>query len=93
MGENPCFTYWVVECKTEGCGSLILEVIGPCHLGRVAYLPMCRNFDVTCTGCSKTYTYSRPDVHAENILREPTSADRNSSFQDAIQPELRLGEE
>lgn len=93
MGENPCFTDWTVKCKTEGCGSLILDIIGPCHLGRVVYLPTCRSFDVACSGYMKTFTYSRSDVRAENILREPTSADRSSSFQDAIQPEPHLGEE
>jgi hypothetical protein len=87
MGENPCFTYWTVECKTEGCGNLILEVIGRCDLRRVVFLLICRDFEVTCIGCMKTYTYSREDVHPKNLLREPTLADRNSSFQHAIRPE------
>jgi len=93
MGDDPCFTYWVVDCKTPDCGTIVLDVIGPCDLRRVVYLPVCRNFEITCAGCMKTYVYSRGDVRSENALRQPISADRNSSFQAAIQPEPRLGEE
>jgi hypothetical protein len=36
--------------------------------------------------CMHTYTLDRSDVFYEDNFREPTSADSNSSFQDAIRP-------
>lgn len=93
MSENPCFTYWVVGCRTPECGTIILDVIGPCHLGRVVYLQECRDFEVTCLGCMKTYAYSRGDVSYKDIPREPTLADQNNSFRDAIQLELHQDDE
>jgi hypothetical protein len=86
MGENPCYTYWVAKCKTPGCGTIVLDVVGPCQRGRLLYLPQCEPFEVTCGACMHTHTLLRPDVFYEDNFRAPTSADSSSSFRDAIRP-------
>jgi hypothetical protein len=87
MTEQPCFTYWVVKCKTPDCGKLLLDVVGPCDRRRVLFLERCRDFEVKCSGCMKTYTYSRIEVHEENVYRAPSGFIPDRSFQAAIRPE------
>lgn len=93
MGENLCFTYWVAKCKTPGCGTIVLDVVGPCRRGRMLFLAQCESFDVTCGACMQTSTFSRSDVFYEDIFREPTSDDSSSSFQAAIRPAQHLAAE
>ena len=85
MSESRVFTYWVVDCKTQGCGSLIVGVAGPLVRHKFFFIPPCLDFEATCSGCMKTYVYSRSDLRSDDIQREPTPADRNSAFLAAVE--------
>jgi hypothetical protein len=59
---TPRFVYWAVECKTAGCGKILLDCIGP-HLDfHHPMVPMCEPFDIACAGCQATNRYSQFDL-------------------------------
>jgi hypothetical protein len=88
MAEQPCYTYWTVECKTPSCGGLLLAYIGPFDKRRVLFLPQCRPFEVICPECKNSYTYTRNDVTSKNLALEPKGFIPSQPFLEAIADHL-----
>jgi hypothetical protein len=90
MPEDPCYTYWTVECKTPSCGGLLLAYVGPYDKRRVYFLPQCRPFDVICPECKTGYTFTCNEVSSKNLTLEPHGFIPSQSFLEAIRPEAHL---
>ncbi len=56
------YTYWAVKCKTDNCGTILLDCIGLKIPYRHPIVPICENFELTCDGCKAHFTYSWRDL-------------------------------
>jgi hypothetical protein len=93
MSEERCFRYWTVECKTPGCGLLVLALIGRSNPGIVQYLRECRDFELTCRKCGRLHLYKYGDVSWKDLEVEPRADFQpDPAFLDAIRPEPHLSE-
>ena len=92
MAENPCFTYWTVECKTKDCGLLVLALIRPCRMGRIPFLERCEDFELTCKTCSRVHLYTQMDVSWKDLDQAPPRGYKGApEFLAATQMEPRQG--
>jgi len=78
------YRYWTVECKTPGCGIILLDKIGPTDPFRIPFLPECRDFAEKCSGCLAVYSYTHFDVRWRDAPLQEFRASR--PFRAATQP-------
>ena len=87
MNEETLYRCAVVECKTSGCGMLlVLEIIGrvappPSHV-QLDILKRCREFSEVCPECRQAHTYGRMDVQVKHL---PNTAPARTQRQKAHQ--------
>jgi hypothetical protein len=69
------YAYWVVTCKTAGCGLIIAKYIG-LHDGRPIYILPDEGpgwWEFECGTCNKLHTYTRDDLCATSLDFPPPS--------------------
>lgn len=65
MADEQLYRYWVADCKTPDCGTLLLALIGRYDPFRIPLLPYCADFSLTCGHCMKEYLYTQRDVRVQ----------------------------
>ncbi len=56
------YRYWAVTCKTPGCGTILLDCMGPDRPYHFPAVPPCQDFDISCGGCKTTFRYTQLDL-------------------------------
>ncbi len=68
------YVYWVVDCKTPGCGSpILLYFLGPDSPSVTHVLQAPDTIEVKCMSCRQTHTYRRDEIHTK--IGSPPPAD------------------
>ena len=94
MSDESCFTYWTVECKSQGCVVLVLALIGPCRKGRIPFLGHCNDFELTCKTCGEAHVYAQTEVSWKDLDQAPPAGYKGApEFLAATQMEPRPGHE
>lgn len=60
------YVYWVVDCKTSGCGNyVLLFFLGPDNPSAAHRLEAPDSLEVKCTSCRQTHAYRRDEIHTK----------------------------
>jgi hypothetical protein len=89
LPDKSHYTYWTVECNTAICerALILLDYIGPRDDFRIPFLIECREFEIVCSGCGETHTYSGREVSYKHTTHDPKGFIPSRTFADATRPE------